>query len=220
MKTTVIAALAIVGLLATGAASVALAHSGFTIPGLKLGSENGQGQNQNGDHQGNQTSSNENDNETDDGGEGGHLNFTVGSTFMISNLTGHWVSFSHSGEDDEGGDDGFNSTSGNSTGSFTFKVINSSDDLALGIVSGTFSINGTAYTVTGGNLTLNEGDEVGMGWGTASNGANFTIGVSGIHGNTTSSSVGAIRLDVKVGSSDFLVILGNGQGAAEEDGGD
>ena len=235
MKTRTIAATTLLALLMTGAATVAFAHSGMQLPSIGLGT--GQHQNQQAlnhsqqndnqtqttsgeddqGEQGNQTSTQhpDNDNETESDSGAGRFNLTAGTTLTFSNLTGHFVSFAnlgnHSGEDDG------QTTVGNSTGSFTFKVTgNSSTGFGLSIVSGTFSANGTTYTVSGGNLVLNEGDEVASGNGTASGGATFTIHVDGIHGNTTSSAlVGAIRLDVKVGSSEFLVILGSAQGVED-----
>ena len=114
-------------------------------------------------------------------------------------------------EDDE---DHFSLKTGNSTGSFTFRVTSVSDEGAnLTITSGKFTINGTTYSVTKGTLTLNERFESGFGNGTASSGATFRIHVSGIHGNITSSAmVGTIKLHVKVGTSEYLVILGTHEG--------
>ncbi len=248
MKTSVIAASAILAILVLGTGAVVFANSNF-MHGLAAGSNSSQSAVTNTSHtstNSTQTGEHDDQNETESQPpeEGGHFNLTVGSTITFSNLTGHWVAFVHTGDSNESdsqwsqsnlgvqgdsqgnqtseGDQGnqtsaMNSNEGNSTGSFTFKVANSTDGLLLTIVSGSFTINGTTYTVSGGNVTLNEGNESGFGQGTASGGATFDIHVAGIHGNTTSSAmVGAIKLDVKVGSNDYLVILGNSQGVEED----
>ncbi len=222
MKTSAIAASAIVALLVLGAATVTFAHPGF---GLGAGSSSTQSTHNSSNTQ---TGEHEHDNETEDQNqaqnnhtEGGHFNLTSGMTLTFANLSGHWVAFAqvgnHSRGEPEMGDN-FTTKVGNSTGTFTFKVMSTSGgDFNLTITSGTFTINGTTYTVSGGQLALNEGGEVGTGTGTASGGATFEIHVAGIHGNTTSSAqVGAIRLDVTVGKSVYLVILGSHEGVAED----
>ena len=232
MKTSVIATSAIIALLITGAAAVTLAHASIGIGAGSSTSQSTSSHSTTSHTNTNQTNEHEHDNETEDQNqnsqgendqdEGGHFNLTVGSTLTFTNLTGHWVAFSHlgnhSGGDDNEVEDSFTTTVGNSTGAFTFKVTSASGgDFNLTITSGKFTINGTTYTVSGGSLRLNEGDESGFGNGTASGGATFEIHVAGIHGNITSSAmVGAIKLDVKVGSSDYLVILGSHDGVAED----
>ena len=233
MKTSTIAASAIVALLVLSATAVAFAHSG-----LSLGSGSPSSQTTHNSNSTNSTNSTgqtgEHDNETEDQngqgendqGEGGHFNLTAGSTITFANLTGHWVAFSntgnHTGEGDDDAEDSFSTQVGNSTGAFTFKVTGASGgDFNLTITSGTFTINGTTYTVSGGQVALNEGDESGFGNGTASGGATFEIHVAGIHGNLTSAAqVGAIKLDVQVGKSVYLVILGSHEGVEEDSGED
>jgi hypothetical protein len=168
-------------------------------------------------------SENQNNQGQDEAEEGGHFNLTVGTSITLSNLNGHWVAFSGEGNN-HGGDDvkeehPFSLKAGNTTGSFTFKVTGVSDEGAnLTITSGSFAINGTTYAVSKGHLTLNEGLESGFGNGTASGGATFEIGVAGIHGNlSTAAQVGAIKLDVKTGTSGYLVILGTHEGFGEDD---
>ncbi len=224
MKTSAIAASAIIALIALGAVAVTFASSGF---GLGSGSTSSQTTHSTTSTTTTQSGEHEHDNETEDQngqGEGGHFNLTKGETLTFANLTGHWVAFSHTGNrTGEGdGEDGFSTQVGNSTGSFTFKVTSvSGGDFNLTITSGKFTINGTNYTVSGGHIALNEGDESGFGTGTASGGATFQIHIAGIHGNTTSSaSVGAIKLDVQVGKSAFLVILGSHEGVEEDAGED
>ncbi len=221
MKTRAIAVPAILGLLVLGSVAVAFAHPfGLNIASNQSASGNS-AQNVTSHSTTNHTG--DQDNETEDQnnqGEGGHFNLTVGTTLTFANLTGHWVAFSHvgnhTGEDGNTGDS-FSTQTGNAKGSFTFKVASSSGDGSnLTITSGQFTINGTTYTVSGGSVTLNEGDESGFGMGTASGGATFQIHVAGIHGNTTSmAQVGAIKLDVTVGKSVYLVILGSNEGVEE-----
>ncbi len=230
MKTNAIVASTIVALLITGAAVVTLAHASV---GLGAGSSTGQSTtshstfheqtntNHTGEHDNETEGQNQNNQGESDQDEGGHFNLTVGSTLTFSNLTGHWVAFSHIGNHSDGegdAEDNFTTQVGNSTGAFTFKVTSASGgDFNLTITSGHFTINGTTYTVSGGNIRLNEGDESGFGTGTASGGATFEIHIAGIHGNITSTAqVGAIKLDVKIGSSDYLVILGSHEGVAED----
>ncbi|MDE1852401.1 MAG: hypothetical protein KGI38_01505 [Thaumarchaeota archaeon] len=211
MKTNVIATSAIVAFIALGAAAVTFAHSGFLLgTGTSSAQTTSVTTTQTGEHEDDQG---ENDN-------GGNFNLTVGTTLTFSNLDGHWVAFSNMSEheDDSEGSPMAHGV-GNSTGSFSFKVTgHSGDGYNLTITSGTFTINGTTYAVTSGHLTLNEGGESGFGNGTASGGATFEIHVAGIHGNTTSAAqVGAIKLDVQVGKSAYLVILGSNEGVEESD---
>ncbi len=227
MKTRAIAVPAILGLLVLGSVAVAFAHPfGLNIASNQSPSGNSaqnftshSASNHTGD-QNNETEDQNNQGQNNQG-EGGHFNLTVGTTLTFANLTGHWVAFSHvgnhTGEDDNNTGDSFSTQTGNATGSFTFKVASSSGDGSnLTITSGQFTINGTTYTVSGGSVTLNEGDESGFGTGTASGGATFQIHVAGIHGNTTSmAQVGAIKLDVTVGKSVYLVILGSNEGVEE-----
>lgn len=212
MKTSAIAASAIVALLVLGAASVTFAHSGFA---LGAGSSSTQSTTTTTTHTG------EHEDDQGENDQGGKLNLTVGTILTFSHLDGHWVTFTNmsGGSEHDVEDTPMAHKVGNSTGSFTFKVTSSSNDgSVLTITSGTFTINGTAYTVSSGHVTLNEGDESGSGSGTASGGATFEIHVDGIHGNTTSNAqVGAIRLDVQVGKSAYLVILGSNEGVGEND---
>jgi hypothetical protein len=209
MKTSIIAAFAIIGLLLVGVGVYASNQSKFNASTSHVGSStnsNGQnvGQPQDGD-EGNKTSAShdslKSDNENDRG-----LNLTTGQTLTFSGLTGHYIKVTNESSDEH--EDGL---VGNASGSFKFTVTSvSADKFNLTITSGTFKINTTTYTVTGGSLTLNEEGRSGWGKGTASGGATFTFHISGIHGNLTSNAqVGAIILDVKVGTSEYHVILGS-----------
>ncbi len=226
MKTRIIAASAIVALLLTGVAAVAFAHPGSNQSGNSAngiqGSQHGNdskgdqvsSQHNENDTKGDQTSSQHQGNETSDRSDEGQFNLTVGQTLIFVNLTGHSNNLTNESLES---DDHDNSGASNSTGSFTFKVTGASEDgFNLTITSGTFSIGNTTYAVTGGNVTLNAGGESGFGSGTAKGGVTFTIHVAGIQGNTsTTAQVGAIKLDVKVGSSEYLVVLGT-QEASED----
>jgi hypothetical protein len=208
MKTTAIAASAIIALMVLGATSVAFAHSG-----LMAGSSAGQSQSTTTTHSGEHE-----DNDTDDHDE--RVRLAPGMILTFTNLDGHWVAFSHEGNHNEqkGNEESKSvAKSGSATGSFTFKVLNQTEDgFKLSIVSGTFKVHGVTYTVSSGQLTLNEGGKSGSGSGTASDGATFRIHIAGIHGNLTSNAqVGAIKLDVKVGSSEYLVVLGTDEDAKE-----
>ncbi|MDA4124202.1 MAG: hypothetical protein OK438_01935 [Thaumarchaeota archaeon] len=226
MKTTTIAASAIVALLLTGVAAIAFAHPGFLQSGSSTsgiqGSQHGNdtrgdqvsSQHNENDTKGDQSSSQHQQNETRGGGDEGGFNLTVGQTLVFANLTGHSNNLTNESLES---DDHDNSGASNSTGSFTFKVTSSSEDgFNLTITKGTFTINGTTYVVTGGNVTLNDGGDSASGSGTATGGVTFTIHLSGIHGNTSSTApMGAIRLDVKAGSSEYLVVLGTHEASEE-----
>ena len=129
-------------------------------------------------------------------------NLTAGETLTVSGLTGHFANATAPRSDDDGLAPG-----GNATGTFTFKV--SAVYLrgcSLSITGGSFTLNKTTYTVSGGSLVLNEGGRSGVGSGTTSGGS-FLIRVDGLHGNSTSASVGAVGLDFQTGTSQFLVHL-------------
>ncbi len=222
MKRRAIATTAIAALLVLGAVSGTLAFSMARASGASAHTPSSMTalmSTHAGGHEDNNTSENNSTSENDNG-QGQNFNLTVGEKLTFSNLTGHWIAFTQMpGEDDHGNDSSpMGVKSGNATGSFTFTVTShSSDGYNLTISSGSFTINGTTYTVSSGHLALNEGGESGFGSGTASGGATFEIHVAGIHGNTTSAAmVGAIKLDVKVGQSGYLVILGSHEGVAED----
>ena len=143
-------------------------------------------------------------------------NLTAGQTLTVSGLTGHFVNASSKGGEDD-------SAGGNASGTFTFKVDNIySQGCTLSISSGSFKLNNTSNTVTGGTIVLNEGGRSGGGTGTTSGGS-FLISIAGMHGNSTSANLGAIRLDFKTGNSEFLVLLHSpsiGEGSETDDGGD
>lgn len=220
MKTRAIAASAIVVLLVAGVATVALANSGVAVPGIGLGAgAQGANHQDNQGQRGQQANTAHNDNESEDGAEhegGGQFNFTVGQTFTLANLTGHFNNLTNQTEETEHDD----SRAGNASGTFTFKVTAvSAHQVNLSIVSGDFVLNNTKYTVTGGSITLNGEGRAGSGMGTASNGVTFAIRLDGIHGNLTSADVGAIKLDVKAGTSEYHVLLGShaSEGTEESD---
>ena len=122
-------------------------------------------------------------------------NLTVGETLTVSGLTGHYANATN------------RVMHGNATGTFTFKVSGVfAQGCTLSITGGSFKLNTTTYTVTGGSIVLNHGGRSGEGSGTTSSGS-FLIFVAGLHGNSTSANVGNIRLDFQTGTSQFLVNL-------------
>ena len=220
MKTSVIAAFAIISILLLGVGVYASNQSRFNASTSRVGSSDDSsaqnvGQRQDGDEGSKASASLREDHDsqkTDNENDGG-LNLTKGQVLTFSGLTGHYIKVTNESSNDE--EDGF---VGNASGSFTFTVTSvSADSSNLTITSGSFKINTTTYTVTGGSLTLSEEGRSGWGKGTASGGATFTFHISGIHGNLTSNAkVGAIRLDVKVGTSEYHVILGSPESEQED----
>ncbi len=196
MKTTTIAASAIVALLLTGVAAVAFASSGPALSNIRLASPNAHP-----DNQGQQGTTHQ-DNESDSGTahEGGSRlacsNLTVGETLSVSGLEGRFQNATN------------HEIQGNATGSFTFKVTQIyAQGCTLSITSGSLKLGSTTYTVTGGAMILNEGGRSGQGTGTTSGGS-FLIRVDGLRGSSSSAGVGSIGLDLKQGASEFLVHLG------------
>ena len=196
MKTKTIAAATIAALLLAVVATAALASTGnlSAIPSAR-----------------GQDSGNHGDN--DQGGNGHHGpvaacdNLTSGETLTVSGLTGHYANASD------------HEMHGNATGTFTFKVSGVfATGCTLSITGGSFKLNATTYTVTGGSIVLNHGGRSGEGSGTTSSGS-FLISIDGLHGNSTSANVGAIRLDAQSGSSEFLAFLHSSaaQAAGDQD---
>ncbi|MDG7007818.1 MAG: hypothetical protein JRN06_06205 [Nitrososphaerota archaeon] len=122
-------------------------------------------------------------------------NLTVGETLTVSGLTGHYANATD------------RRMNGNASGTFTFKVSGVfTQGCTLSITGGSFKLNTTSYTATGGSIVLNHGGRSGVGSGTTSSGS-FLINVAGLQGNSTSANVGNIRLDFETGTSQFLVNL-------------
>lgn len=184
MKTKTVATATLVALLLAVVATAALASTTTNTSTSTASSFHG-----NEDNQGNQ-------------GDHGHHgpvaacdNLTLGETLTVSGLSGHYANASD------------RQMNGNATGTFTFKVTGIfAEGCTLSITGGSFKLNTTTYTVTGGSLVLNHGGRSGEGSGTTSSGS-FLISIAGLHGNSTSANVGDIRLDFKTGSSEFLVNL-------------
>jgi len=187
VKTRVIAASAILVLLLAGLATAALANSGPAGPGFGLGSPN------RGD--GRQGNASDNGRRIEDRPACARL--TVGETLTAPGLVGHFINATN------------REIHGNASGTFTFKVTRIyAIGCTLSITGGTFKLNKTTYTVTGGSIVLNRGGESGEGTGTTSGGS-FLIRLGGLHGISTSVNVGQIGLDFKSGSQEFLVHLGS-----------
>jgi hypothetical protein len=185
MKTRTIAAATIAALLLAVVAAAALASTGnlSATPSVR-GQDNGN-HGDNGHHE--------------DNGHHGPVaacdNLTLGETLTVSGLTGHYANASD------------REMHGNATGTLTFKVSGIfATGCTLSITGGSFKLNTTTYTVTGGSIVLNHGGRSGEGSGTTSTGS-FLISIDGLHGNSKSASTGAIRLDFESGKSEFLVNL-------------
>lgn len=144
------------------------------------------------------------------GDDHGHMamacdNLTTGQTLAVSGLTGHYANATN------------HEMHGNATGAFTLKVTGVyAEGCALSIVGGNFKLNATTYTVSGGSIVLNHGGRSGEGTGTTPSGS-FLIWIAGLHGNSTSANVGAVRLDFKTGTSQFLVNLHSAQSPSPGD---
>jgi len=120
---------------------------------------------------------------------------TVGQTLTATGLVGRYVETSSS-----------TTTKGTAAGTFTFVVsVKYAEGCTLSIKSGTFALGPTTYAVTGGSLVMGRGSS-GTGLGTTSAGT-FLISISGMHQSTTSFNIGAVALDFKTGTSEFLVNL-------------
>jgi hypothetical protein len=152
------------------------------------------------------------------GGGGSHKAFqtcgsyTVGETLPVSTLTGHYYNASN------------NVLLGTANGTFTFDV---SQIYAKGCVltiasGGTLLLNKTSYTITGGTVLLAQSGVIGSWWsrgngpfsgnglGTTSSGS-FLFAISGLRGNSTKASASSIQLDLKSGTSEFLIKLSHWQ---------
>ena len=173
MKTSMVAATALAALLIAGVAAAAAANQGHLWP------------NSAGTHS---------ESDDDHGRSGHHWNgmacrsLSTNESLSLSGLTGHYVN--HTGN---------STTRGNATGTLNFTVGQTYiRGCTLTITGGSFTFGNTTYAVTGGSLVLLLGGHSGVGSGTSSGGS-FLIGIAGLHGNSTSASVGSIRLDFKTG---------------------
>ena len=191
MKTKTIAASALIALLLAVVATAAVASTGHTT-NAAVTSHDDQG----------------NDNEHGDMAMAACRNLTAGETLTISGLTGRYANASD------------HEMHGNASGTLTLKVGTVyAEGCTLPITGGILKLNSTAYTVTGGSIVLNHGGRSGEGTGTTSTGS-FLIFVAGLHGNSTSANVGAVRQDLMSGTSQFLVYHhspGVGDDAGESD---
>ena len=188
MKTKTVTAAALIALLFAVVATAAMASTGHPAEPMARGNDNNQGNQDN--H--------------------GHMamacdNLTTGETLTVSGLTGHFANATN------------REMRGNASGTFTFKVTAIyAEGCTLSIAGGSFKLNATTYTVTGGSIVLNHGGRSGEGTGTTSSGS-FLIFVAGLHGNSTTANAGAVRLDFKTGTSQFLVNLHSANPASTGD---
>jgi len=128
---------------------------------------------------------------------------TVGQTLTASGLTGRYVETTSTTSSTT------STTKGTAAGTFTFVVTATyAEGCTLSIKSGTFALGPTTYAVTGGLIVFGR-DGSGVGSGTASTGT-FLINLSGMRQSTTSTTsttIPAVALDFKTGTSEFLVNL-------------
>jgi len=202
MKTAAVAATAIMALLVVGLAATIYARSAGMSVGLS--GPKGGSTAQADDNDNNQSQAAEQEGSDDDGGGNDRLNLKVGQTITIANLTGSYESATNS------------SIEGDATGSVTLQVSQVfNGGLVLTITSGTFSVAGISYTVTGGTLELGPSGEWASGTGTTSGSGQFLIHI-GIDGTSTTNPNARVVLDLKAGGSEFLVSLGS-QGVEDND---
>lgn len=228
MKTSVIAASALALLLIVGATAVALASDG-QAPMAQV-------RNSDSDHGFHGHNGNDNGQGHDDQREltNACQSLASGESLTLSGLTGHFFdisgivarpvpspnAFTRSSTSTSVSESTSISTTkttttistgvrGNASGTFDLQVGQTYlGGCTLSIVGGSFKLGTTSYALTGGSLVLSHEGRSGDGSGTASTGT-FLISITGLHGDSTSASAGQIRLDFKVGSSEFLVILGS-----------
>jgi hypothetical protein len=187
MKTKTLASIALIAILLSIVSTVAIANSGQLGPSAN---------NQNDNHQNN---NHLNSNHQDDDDHGRHFfacnNLTIGETLTVTGLTGHYANASNREQ------------GGNASGTFSFKVTAKyAEGCTLSITAGSFKLNTTTYTITGGSIVLNHGGRSGEGTGTTSGGT-FLISLAGLQGTSKSANVGAVGLDVQTGKEEFLVHL-------------
>jgi len=121
--------------------------------------------------------------------------FTVGETLPVSTLNGRY----------------YNATNydirGPANATFTLQV---SQEFAAGcvltITGGTFFINTTSYSMTGGGVYFVKPGSNGNGWGTTSGGS-FVLSIDGLRGNSTQARAGSVLIDFHNGASEFILQL-------------
>ena len=205
MKTAALAATAILALLVTGVAATTYAHQSAApavaqpnhsaAAAAAAASSHGD----RGKHANNGTG------EDQDRRPGNPLGLTVGENLTLSGLTGRYASTTNS------------SVNGNATGAITFQVTQSfKRGYILTISSGSVTLGGTTYTITGGSIELNPAGMAGSGSGSTSPSGQFLVHLN-MHG-TSASLNGRAVLDMKAGGSEYLVTIGTqGSGASESD---
>lgn len=204
MKTTAIAATAIMALLVVGAAATIYAHSTGMSLGLADPKNTSTTSTHSDDNDKNQTRVAEHEGSDSDQGENNRLNLTVGQTITLTSLTGRYESATNS------------SIRGSATGSLTLQVSQVfKEGFVLTITSGTLSVAGTSYTVTGGTVELGPFGQWASGTGTTSGSGQFLIHI-GLHGTSTTNANARAVLDLKAGGSEYLVSLGT-QGVEDHD---
>jgi hypothetical protein len=190
MKTAAVAAITLLALLVVGVAATASAHQSLALStGQSNSSVVAASHSGKGEHGGQGNGA--------DRGRGGsnRLNLTVGQTLTLSALTGRYTSATNS------------SVKGNASGTLAAKVTAAfKEGYLLTISSGTLTLGGTKYSVTGGTVELVPSGQAGTGTGTTSSSGQFLIQLN-IHGTSTNPIARAV-LDLKASGSEYLVSIG------------
>ncbi|MBI3859569.1 MAG: hypothetical protein HY296_04945 [Thaumarchaeota archaeon] len=177
MRTSTVAASALVAILIAGVATVALANT-----------------------HNNNLPNNGPDDHDDEGNHFGPIacrSLNVTETLTLSNLTGHYLNATN------------HEIHGNASGSLDLQVSQIyATGCTLTITGGTLALGPNSYNITGGSFVLNHGGRAGLGSGTIAGGS-FLIRIAGLQGNSTLAGEGAVKLDLKSGSSEFLLLLGS-----------
>lgn len=188
MKTTALAATAILALLVAGVAATASAYQFQPHSAGQANSSAVAASHANGGEHGAKGR------DQDRGRMGNPLNLTVGKTLTLSGLTGRYVSATNS------------SVRGNASGTLTAKVTAAfKEGYVLTISSGAITLGTANYTITGGSVELVPSGLSGTGTGTTSSSGQFLIRIT-IYGTSTTTS-GRAALDLTVGGSEYLVSL-------------
>jgi hypothetical protein len=122
------------------------------------------------------------------------VNISVGQTFTITSTQGEYFV------------PGSRSSNGTASGTVTFSVTGKlSAGYTLSLTSGSVTVAGTTYTITSGTAQMNRVASGVVGQGVTSPTGEFLLRATA-HGSFVGST-GLVSLDLKAGSSEYLVIL-------------
>jgi len=121
--------------------------------------------------------------------------FTVGETLPLTTLYGYFYNASNYMD------------RGTANGTFTLQVTQEfAQGCVVSITSGTFFLNSTSYSTTGGSIVMYKPAIDGKGTGTVSSGG-FLISLTGLRGNSTKARASAISMDFNNGAGEFIIQL-------------